>query len=41
LEIAKRKKLVSDVKLSEMYNQLEVISKMISGLIKGLERRKT
>lgn len=40
LEIAKRKKLVSDVKLSEMYNQLEVISKMISGLIKGLERRK-
>jgi four helix bundle protein len=40
LEIAKRKKLVSDVKLSEMYNQLEVISKMLSGLIKGLERRK-
>jgi len=40
LEIAKRKKLVSDVKLSGMYNQLEVISKMISGLLKGLERRK-
>jgi four helix bundle protein len=40
LEIAKRKQLISDVTLSEMFNQLEVISKMISGLIKGLERRK-
>jgi four helix bundle protein len=41
LEIAKRKRLISDVTLSEMFNQLEVISKMISGLINGLERRKT
>jgi len=40
LEIAKRKQLISDVTLSQMFNQLEVISKMISGLIKGLERRK-
>jgi len=41
LEIAKRKNLISDVKLSDLSNQLEVIAKMISGLIKGLERRKT
>jgi four helix bundle protein len=40
LEIAKRKQLISDVKLSDLSNQLEVISKMISGLINGLERRK-
>jgi len=40
LEIAKRKQFISDVKLSDMLNQLEVISKMISGLINGLERRK-
>ncbi len=40
LEIAKRKQLISDVTLSQMFNQLEVISKMISGLINGLERRK-
>jgi len=40
LEIAKRKQLISDVKLSDLLNQLEVISKMISGLINGLEKRK-
>ena len=40
LEIAKRKQLISDVKISDLSNQLEVISKMISGLINGLERRK-
>ena len=40
LEIAKRKQFISDVKLSDMLNQLEVISKMLSGLINGLERRK-
>jgi four helix bundle protein len=39
LEIAKRKKLISDVQLSELASQLEVISKMISGLINGLEKR--
>ena len=40
LEISKRKQLISDVILSDLFNQLEVISKMISGLINGLERRK-
>jgi four helix bundle protein len=41
LEIAKRKQLISDIKLSSLFNQLEVIFKMLSGLIKGLEKRKT
>jgi hypothetical protein len=41
LEIAKRKQLVSDVIISDLFNQLEVISKMVSGLINGLEKRKT
>jgi four helix bundle protein len=40
LEIAKRKQFISDTNLSDLFNQLEVISKMISGLINGLERRK-
>ncbi len=40
LEIAKRKHLISDVNATEMYNHLEVISKMLSGLINGLEKRK-
>jgi len=40
LEIAKRKQFISDVKLSDLFSQLEVISKMISGLINGLEMRK-
>jgi len=40
LEIAKRKELISDVVISDLFNQLEVISKMISGLISGLEKRK-
>jgi len=40
LEIAKRKQLISDGKLSDLLNQLETISKMISGLINGLEKRK-
>jgi four helix bundle protein len=39
LEIAKRKQFISDDKLSNLLNQLEVISKMISGLINGLEKR--
>ena len=38
LEIAKRKQFLSDVKLSDLFNQLEVISKMLSGLINGLEK---
>ncbi len=40
LEIAKRKQLISDAKLSDLLNHLETISKMISGLINGLEKRK-
>jgi four helix bundle protein len=40
LEIVKRKQFISDVKLLDLLNQLEVISKMLSGLINGLERRK-
>jgi four helix bundle protein len=40
LEIAKRKQLISDAKVSDLFDQLEVISKMLSGLINGLERRK-
>jgi four helix bundle protein len=40
LEIAKRKQFISEVRLSGLFDQLEVISKMISGLINGLERRK-
>ncbi len=40
LEIAKRKELITDVEISDLLNQLEVISKMISGLINGLEKRK-
>ncbi|MBN2270760.1 MAG: four helix bundle protein [Sedimentisphaerales bacterium] len=39
LEIAKRKQFIPDVKLSDLLNELEVISKMISGLINGLEKR--
>ena len=41
LEIAKRKQFISDGKLSDLLNQLETISKMLSGLINGLEKRKT
>jgi four helix bundle protein len=40
LEIAKRKQFISDAKLSDLLIQLETISKMISGLINGLENRK-
>jgi four helix bundle protein len=40
LEIAKRKQFISDVKLSDLLNQLETISKMLSGLINGLEKRR-
>jgi len=40
LEIARRKQLISDMGLSDLLNQLETISKMISGLINGLEKRK-
>ena len=40
LELAKRKKFIDESKVSELRNQLEIIAKMTSGLIKGLENRK-
>jgi len=40
LEIAKRKQFISNDKLADLLNQLETISKMISGLINGLDNRK-
>ena len=41
LEIAKRKSIISEQQLKNVHSQLEVIAKMLSGLIKGLEKRKT
>jgi len=40
LEIAKRSQLIPDVTFSGISTELEVISKMLSGLINGLEKRK-
>ena len=40
LEIVKRKRWISDIVISDLFNQLEVIAKMISRLISGLEKRK-
>jgi four helix bundle protein len=40
LEIARRKQLISGVETSDLSKQLEIVSKMLSGLINGLERRK-
>jgi four helix bundle protein len=37
LEVAKRKSLIPHDKAAEMKNELEVIAKMLSGLIKGLD----
>jgi four helix bundle protein len=39
LEIARRRGLVEDTQVLRLKEQLEVIAKMISGLIKGLENR--
>ena len=39
LKIAKRKQFISGAEMSEMFNRLEVISKMLSGLINGIEKR--
>jgi four helix bundle protein len=39
LELAHRKKLISKQKVAELRNNLEIISKMISGLIKGIDNR--
>ena len=38
LEIARRRKLISDGLHAELKEQLEIVAKMLSGLIKGLER---
>jgi four helix bundle protein len=40
LEISKRKRLISDATLSDLFSRLEVICRMLSGLITGPERRK-
>jgi len=40
LEIARRKQLISGVEISDLSKELEIVSKMLSGLINGLERRK-
>ena len=40
LELARRRKLIDEPKQVELKSQLEEISKMLSGLISGLENRK-
>ena len=40
LELARRRNLVDDAKHAELKSQLEEISRMLSGLISGLENRK-
>jgi len=40
LELARRKQLISESTVSELRNQLEIIAKMISGLINGLKNKK-
>ncbi len=39
LELARRKQLLSKQKVVELRNQLEIIAKMLSGLIKGVDKR--
>ena len=41
LELARRKQLLSNQKVVDLRNQLEIIAKMISGLINGLKNRTT
>jgi four helix bundle protein len=41
LELARRRNLVDEPKHSELKSQLEEISRMLAGLISGLENRKT
>ena len=41
LEIARRRGFISEPKHAELRSDLEVIAKMISGLIAGLDKRKT
>ena len=39
LELARRRGLIDEAKHAELKSQLEEISKMLSGLISGLENR--
>ena len=39
LELARRKKLISKQAVAELRNNLEIIAKMISSLIKGIDNR--
>ena len=41
LEVARRRSFVDQAQHEQLKNDLEVIAKMISGLIKGLDNRKT
>jgi four helix bundle protein len=41
LELARRRKLIDEPNHAELKSQLEEISKMLSGLINGLEKRET
>ena len=41
LEIARRRSFLDEARHSDLRNQLEVMAKMISGLINGLENRQT
>ena len=40
LELAQRKKLINESIISDLRNQLEIITKMTNGLINGLKNRK-
>ena len=40
LELAKRRNLISDSAQQQLKSQLEEIAKMLSGLMKGLDKRK-
>lgn len=41
LELARRRKLIAEGEHAALRNELEVIAKMISGLINGLDKRRT
>ncbi len=41
LEIAKRRGLIQEQSVEQLRSQLEEIARMLSGLINGLEKRKT
>jgi four helix bundle protein len=41
LELARRRGFVSDAQHAELRDALEQVAKMLSGLIKGLEKRRT